>query len=344
MNSQKYLLIGIPLCLLMLWAFGTWISNCRALSKAQTAPQQAASEQRAELLIAAKNHKLIVLMAHMLEKVDDELKDNPTRTLSEATIGRIAALSNACEPSRYMVGDSLSREKLSLERGQLFLSLAIMDIDSSSFDKVKAKASFAEADLRNADLRGTNLSGANLQGANLSTANLSEADLREVDLRKANLWGTNLVRADLRKADLKRANAAWADLNGADLRAAVLDGADLRSAKLKKADLRLAKVFMANLSGAFFIEANLAGADLFWTDFTRTNFSKANMIDVNLRRTNLTEANFSEVELTNTSVEEKDWLQKLTEWRVTGATEIQATYKMIPDTTGRSKFQLIQKN
>lgn len=405
------------------------------LLKTQTQNQNKKIAQQSELLESIRTSNLEVLMGNILDEIDDELKNNPKRTLSAETIARIAALSYSFKPYGYSDEDSLTENKFSPERGQLLLALSKLNIDSSSFDEIKSKVTFSGADLSGADLRKVNFRGADLSWANLNEADLREANLNRADLRGAILWGANLRKANLKGTDLKRADLRWADLNGAVLKKADLNGADLTSAKLKKADLRGADLKWADLSGAFLNEANLAGVNLLWTvlrranlsnanfsetnlrmtnlseadlsganlwganlrkanlrgadlngtdlnwaDLTganltganltgadlkwadlsgaflneanltgvdllgaalkRTNLSKANLTEANLSRANLSEAKMSGIELTRSTVEEENWLEKLNEWRVKGAKEVKARYKIVDDITGKSNYRL----
>ena len=302
-------------------------------------------EQKSAQIESERNSSLVHLMGNILDKVDDELTNNPQRILSDETIARIAALSYSFKPYSYFVGDSLSEKKYSPERGQLLLALSKMNIDSSSFDKIKLKASFSEADLRGADLNKADLRWANLNKANLKDADLRGANLNNTDLRSANLWGADLRKADLRKADLKRANLSWADMNGTDLRMASLDGADMTSTKVRKANLTGADLKFAKLNGAFFNESNLTGADLNGTNLTRANLSKINLSETNLIYVNLSEADLNEADLSNVKlnkavVKEENWLEKLNEWQVTGAKEIQDSYKVVKEKPGELNYLL----
>ncbi len=169
--------MGLILGALMGGILGFGITRQNELLKAQIQYQARSIEQQSELIESVKKGSLVFLMSHILDKVDEELTNHPRRTLSKETIARIAALNTAFQPYAYVKGDSLSVKKLSPERGQLLLVLSIMNMDSSSFDTIKAKTSFAGADLR----------GANLNGANLSGVDLRDANLKEADLRGANL-------------------------------------------------------------------------------------------------------------------------------------------------------------
>ncbi len=305
-------------------------------------------EQRSALIESIRISSLVFLMSNILDKVDDELKNNPQRTLTDETIARIAALSYSFKPYRNLEGDTLTKEKFSPERGQLLLALSNMKIDSNSFDKIKFKTSFLGADLRGADLWETDLSGADLRRANLSEADLRGTNLNGADLRGANVWGANLQNAQLSEANLKRVNFGWADLNGADLSEAALDGVDLTAAKLRKADLSGANMNTADLSGAFLNEANLNGVDLLGTGLRRANLNGAMLKDANLKgadlsETVLTKANMSGVELTRAAVYEKNWLEKLSEWQVTGAREIREKYKIAKDKSGQYEYRVEKK-
>ena len=174
------------------------------------------------------------LMSSILEEVGEELRHNPARTLTNATINRIAALSFSFQSYQSIEQDSLSKKRYSIERGQLLQALVLMNIDSRSFTQIKRSAVFAEADLRGADFKGLDLSGINLKEAQLKGADLSGANLMGANLGGANLWGANLNRANLSNADWQMADLRWAQLNEASLSLANLNGAYLLNAQLDK--------------------------------------------------------------------------------------------------------------
>jgi uncharacterized protein YjbI with pentapeptide repeats len=309
--------------------------------KSQTKYQRTRIAQQSELIASTRRSGLVLLMNNLLNRIDDELNDNPKRNLSDETIARIAGLSNSFKPYTYVEIDSLSDKKLSPERGQLLLALSNMNIDTGSLIKIMFQTSFSGADLRDADLSGADLRGADLRGADLQDANLKGANLKEADLRASNLWGANLREANLTRADLKRADLRWAVLNGANLRRANLNGADLSSAKLRKADLGEAIVQWANLSGVLLNEASLVGTSLGRTNLERANLSNANLSEANLRSTNLSEANLTGAELVGAFVSEENWLILLNELFVTGAKEIHEKYKIVDDVyDGISHYQV----
>jgi len=299
--------------------------------KLQIQSQDKKIQEMAAMVASLKQNDLKPLMRSVLDDVGEELKRSPRRTLRDTTIARIAALSFAFKPYKYIQGDSVSDKAFSPERGQLLQALILMNIDSGSFTRIKLNTLFAGADLRKADLKGLDLSGINLKEANLENADLSGVNLKGADLSKANLWGANLNKAILSNADLKRADLSWAQLNEANLISANLSGANLTNAQLRKADLFDATFQWAQSHGALFNEANLTSVNFIGTNLTKVNFSQANLSYTDLRKTNLSEADLVGVRLDKALIE-KNWREQLKEWQPTGIKELQENYSVVSDT------------
>ena len=276
------------------------------------------------------------LMSSILEEVGEELRRNPARTLTNASINRIAALSFSFQSYQSIELDSLSKKRYSIERGQLLQALILMNIDTGSFTQIKRSAVFAEADLRGADFKGLDLSGINLKEAHLKDADLSGANLRGANLGGANLWGANLNRASLSNADLQMADLRWAQLNETSLISANLNGACLLNAQLRKADLNHATLRFAQSNGALFNEANLTKSDLFGNNFSKANLSQANLSDSELRGIILSEANLIGVQLNNALVEE-NWLERLKKWQPIGGKELSKSYSVVGGAFDKNK-------
>lgn len=299
------------------------------LFEMQTREQNQRIREQSELIESIRRSSLVVLMNDILDKVDDDLKNNPGGTLSDKTIASIVeAFNYSFESYRYWQGDSLSEKKLSPEKGQLLLALCTKKIDSSSFNKIKLNAHFSGADIRKGDLRGVDLSGADLKDADLSGADLSGASLKGADLRKANLRGAHVNKANLVGADLRRSVLSWAELNGALLDSANLNGADLTNAQLRNADLRKATLRAAKLDGALLIEANLEGGNLSDASLMKANLTRANLTKSDFFMANLNEAILTEAELAYTTID-KDWLGKLDGWHLKDAKKIRERYKVV---------------
>lgn len=316
--------------------------------KIQTVFQQKQIEDNAQMIASIRNGNLVYLMSNVFDKIDDEIKDNPKRTLSNETISRVIALSHFLTPYKSIQGDNLSGKKISPERGQLLITLSKMNIDSSSFNQIKSKASFAAADLTNADLERADLNGVDLKYANLCGANLYSSNLNNANLNRANLWGANLNQSNLINVDLQWSNLDWVELNGADLSKSNLNGANLVCAKLRKANLSNVQMEWTDLSNTFlneanFTNANMLGALMRRANLSKTNFNQAKLILVKLEDANLTQTNLSEVDLRKAGFKEKKWLDKLNEWEVIGAKEIQEKYEVAVDKTGKANYRLLNK-
>ena len=338
MKYKRRPLIGIIL-VTILAGTSVFLFMQNKLLKQRTKSLQTQIIKQDELIDSVMHSGLAIELNSVLEKIDEELKSNPKRSLSDETIARITALSYSCKPYLRPEGDSIAGKKLSPERGLLLLMLYSMNIDSASFQKITLNTSFSGADLKDANLKGVDLRWVDLSGADLQNANLQESILIETNLKLANLWGANLKKANLSGANLTRADLRWADLNEADLKRADLFGADLSSAQLKKADLREAVLHWSELNHAFLNEANLTGTNLFRANMKRANLEKsilyktnltwANLTEANLTKTNLTGGNLFATELKGIVISDKNWLNLLNTWNVKGAKEIQNKYKLV---------------
>ena len=208
------------------------------LLETQSHAQNKRVAELTEMVESIRKGNQVLLMGNVLDQVSDELTSKPDGKLSDATIARVVALSHSLKPYRYFVGDTLSDQQLSPERGQLLLALVLMGMDSSSLEKIMLKATFSKADLSGVNLSGLDLSGIDLSGANLNDADLRAANLSAAMLKKANLFGAKLDMTNLREANLDRAVMSWSDVNDADLSKAFMEGVDLRNARLRNTDLR----------------------------------------------------------------------------------------------------------
>ncbi len=308
---------------------GLLIYRQNELIETQSLNQNRITKEQNELMESLRRSNLDILLRKITDRVDDELKNNPTRTLSDNTIASIVAAFNySFAPYRSLDGDSLSARKLSPEKGQLLLALCMRKIDSVSFDQIKRRASFNGADLSNMDFSGVNLDGADLQEADLKDADFSGASLVGADLRNANLWGVKMNRAKLIKADARRADLRWAQLNEAWLDSAKMDGANMSNAQLRKARLQKTKLWVTKLDGALLNDANMEACELVDASMIKANLTGTNLSKSDFNRTNFNEAIFSNTDLLNAKVD-KDWLQMLDGWHIANAGQIRAQYKVV---------------
>lgn len=309
--------------------------------RSQSLQQQSIIKSQNQLVDSLRVRSLSNLMPQILSKVEEELKHNPVRALSEETIQEIAALSYTLTPYARFEGDSMSNRKLSPERGQLLLMLAKLNLDTASYHRILEVTSFAHADLRGANLSGADLNGVDLSSADLYGARLIGADLRNSKLSFSNLWGAQLGQCKLDSADLSRADLRWAHLNGASLKGANFFEADLSSSQMRKVDLSGAVMKYAVLKGAFLNEAILDSADLYRTIVVRAQLPGASLKETNLTFSNLIEANLLDAELSDAIMKDSVWLETIDKWLVTGSKEIGKNYHLVKvEIEGQPYYQI----
>jgi len=305
-------------------------------------------DQQTQLLESSMESNSLALLNAVFDKISEEINISPNRTLSDISFAKIVTLNTSFQPYRVFEQDSLSAREFSPERGQLLMGLVSMDIDSNSFNQIKNEITFFGADLRKADLRGVDLGGIDLRNSNLREADLRGVDLVNSVLSDADLWGANLQKAKLGGSTLHRADLQWAELGEADLEKANLNGANLDNAKLGRADLHGVKLEWAKARNAYLSEADLSGANLTGTDFGGSNLRSANLRKATMNIVNLSDAiidqsNLIDAELSKVTVLEKDWIQRLLNFEVIGATQIDSSYKAIVEPSGKYNFRLVKK-
>jgi uncharacterized protein YjbI with pentapeptide repeats len=274
---------------------------------------------------------------NVLQLVDEDLRNSPTKTLRKETIGRIASLSKSFLPYKFLSSDHVLDAELSPERGQLLLSLLSMGMDSASFSEVKAQTTFARAYLKNSDLNKMDLSNIDLRfadmgGCNLTGTNLRNAQLNEVNLRKAELDHANLSGAFLRGATLEFATLNHANLSNANLNGARLDQVVMRNAIVKNALIQ-----WAYLNGVLLEGADFTGTDLVRSEMQRANFTKANLKNTNFYRVVLTNAILDGIYLDSAEVK-SDWLESLKKNPLQGSENIVKDYRVDADSTDPKKL------
>jgi len=222
-------------------------------------------DQQINLEEGNRRSSLIFFMSNIMDRLDDEMKGNPGRSLSDPLIARIVSLSQALRPYRYLENDELTDRQLSPERGQLLFSLVNSNLDQKTYDKIFASANFNYADLQeanftNAYLKGAKLANsyfykANFHRANLEGADLAGAYLEEATFKSTRMDGANLARANLRRSRMEGISLTGGNLELADLREIYLEG-DFRNSNLEGVKVQEATITDVNLEGCFFYSLN----------------------------------------------------------------------------------------
>ncbi len=260
-NSAVLDLMVNTLTFLIVACFGTWLVFKQNNLMEN---QNALVKQQMSLDEAGRRSALIALMSNIMDKVDDEIKDQKDDllkrglsraavdtmkfSLSQSLIGQIAALSHSFKPYRFMDADTLIDKPLSPERGQLLITLTRLPLKNSTFYQIFYSATFENSDLKRASLNHVNLNIAELSKSNLNEAQLAYSNLKSANLGKATLVGADLAEVNLEDANLSEANLSGSYLTDACVRNAVFFGSNLEWAYLKRIDFRQARLNQANLS------------------------------------------------------------------------------------------------
>jgi uncharacterized protein YjbI with pentapeptide repeats len=344
MKESKILVSGLLIGALIAGGLMFFFMQKRSLQHAEQLHLEYQS-QHAQLIDSVRQNGLVKFMSTLFEKIENELAQNPDRTLSDGTISQIAALSEGFKPYAIVHGGRLSEAPLSPERGHLLLLLLGTEIDSGSWSRILSNVTFANADLKGADLRDAMLQGAKLTNANLTDANLTGTNLYTSDLRFTNLSGADLSQIDLRKCDLTLADLSWADMKHADLTEAILNGAQLTSANMRYTQLNKAVAQRVIMHDAFLNYAIMDDADFLEASLDRVHFEQTSLRHANLVLTTFAETNLSAADLDSTIVLNDKWFSNMKLWNITDSTEVQNNYEIRPvDNNPNSRFPLLIKN
>ncbi len=209
-------------------------------------------DQQTYLQEAERRSSVIILLDNVIKDVNDELQRSNSNRISNATIGRLIALSKMLKPYRYLQNDSLTKRVVSPERGYLLLSLIESDLSTRLSANTVGGSLLERLDFSYAELPNTKLINQDLLYINFSYAELSESDLSGTDFANANFIEANLPKAILNLTSLEQANLYKANLRGANL-----TKANLTKANLELADLRDARFNNAKIKDALFTNARV---------------------------------------------------------------------------------------
>jgi uncharacterized protein YjbI with pentapeptide repeats len=310
---------------------GYMIRKQNQLLQAQSHAQDQRISELAEMLESLRNGNQVPLMSNVLRMVEQEVQNNNGR-LSEATISRVVELSKSFKPYRSYESDSLSALKLSPERGQLLISLALIPMDSASFAAIKSRANFSMANLENAKLPYIDFSGIDLSRANLKGADLTGSVFRGAKLSDAIFWGAKLDSSDFSSADMQRIVMSWAEVNHAKIIEANINGGVLENTKFRNSDLTRSTVRWAKMSHSILFDANLYYTDFIESDLYRANLSRANMTRALIKKARIDQCIMNQI-IFDSTVVHNTWLEELTTSKVQGTDAILNTYTLAFDST-----------
>lgn len=231
-------------------------------------------EAQTHLQEAARRALLVPEITSLIERLATH---KPGTDLPESVLRRIANLSIALRPYRYLVYDepdtykaitleglaapvtALSDRPVSPERARLLLQ--VLDVQFSNREKLIEFVPVFDG----ADLRGTRLNDFDFSGLMLNRADFRNAEGFAVRFRNALLVGADFEGAELIGADFsaeKDASRTTMRINHTDLRNTNFRDSRLNNAKFDGADLEDSDFSGAILFGTTFAHARLAGVNL----------------------------------------------------------------------------------
>jgi len=321
--------------------------------------------QRSSALVEAERRSgQAAILAQVITTAELEVTSSPTRSLSDDSIDKIAAISYSLKPYHRLSEDTLSSLPLSPERGEILVLLSALNIDTNSLRSIYLRTSFEGADLTDANLRGAYLRDIDLQHASLKNANLDGVELSGANLTGAHLWGISLNNSRCIGTKFRRCNMQWAELNNSVLTHADFSSSNLSSSKLRNSDLDHALIEWAVLDDAFLDNSKVRGVSLLGSRLHRAHlkglvapnisFRRTDLKDADLSNAYIIKANLDEIKLDNTNmtgtsldsaiVKDLNWLESLSEYNVRSSQQIQGQYKIVQQPSGEQTYLIVRKD
>jgi len=177
---------------------------------------------QSQLVESSRKSSLVFLMNNILDKIDEELKgdynNDGVRNLSSQLIGRIAALSIAFRPYRYLnENGAISSKLLSPERAQLLISILESNLDDRTYETLFKKSDFSYSDLSNSVFDSLRFLNINLEHSNLNNCRFSNCVFLYCQLSNSysnslNMDYVEIIESDL--SDIKIENSKITRLSG----------------------------------------------------------------------------------------------------------------------------------
>lgn len=315
------LMLMLVLTILAISCFNLYQMNRELAEEVEDCRRQVKESQLK--MDSLEQSRWMTLMQDVLMQAEKEA-GNSDGSLSDKTLNRIAAANLQLKPFGHV--DSAGGA-LSPQRGQLLLALLNMELDDTTWTKLKQRVSFECADLRNASLEGADLSNAKLSGAHFSKANLDQANLSRADLSYALLDGVKGEGVDFFGSNLKRARMEWSELKNANFTEANLDGVNAGNANWTGARLDSASMQWVHFEHLFCQSCSSSGTNATGADFTAANFSRSVMTDIYWKQSKLEDLLLDGAQVDSSFFDRVELFPG-----VTGLENVRARYELKSDT------------
>lgn len=193
-------------------------------------------DQQTNLQEAERRSALVFLFNNIMDKIDDELinKSGNDRVLSSQLIGRIAALSQALKPYRYLDNNVIIKNAISPEKGQLLLSLINSNIEPKTLYRIFAQSNFQYSELKGANFSNVTFKNIDLSYSNMENVNFNNSEFENVTLENVNLKNARLNNANFKKSMIVQSDLSYVEANSVKFIGCVLNDINFSNARLSK--------------------------------------------------------------------------------------------------------------
>lgn len=232
-------------------------------------------DQQTHLQEAERRSSSVFYLSTVTEAIDRELKADSNRYFSPQLIGNISSFSYRLKPYRFLEGDSLIKEPISPERGQLLTTLVYSDLEDLTYQEIYKRSNFENSDLNNSLFSKIPGQVNNLQyqllfegkmgphyyrkdsfiikkgHVNMSGLNLKGSQAKESIFYNTHFYGSNLDKIDFTKSKMTLSKLRDVKANNTILDSTTLVKASL-SGEFKGASFKGAKLNGARIASMLF--------------------------------------------------------------------------------------------
>ncbi|WP_027065922.1 pentapeptide repeat-containing protein [Maribacter sp. Hel_I_7] len=190
--------------------------------------------QQTNLQEADRRSSIVYLFSNVLDKIDEELKTSNERKLSSELIARIASLTQALKPYKYLANDTITKRAISPEKGQLLSALINFKLHQNTYDSIFKKSNFQNTELQSSFLSSTIFNGIDLTNSIFINCNISNSIFRNSTLTNTIFNYSIFFNTHFIKSDLTDANMAVIKAEKAEFLECILQNVNFSGANLQE--------------------------------------------------------------------------------------------------------------
>lgn len=213
-------------------------------------------DQQTNLQEAERRSAIVYLFNNVLDKIDEELKEKDLngkeRSLSAELIARIASLTQALKPYKYLDNDQIISRAVSPEKGQLLSALLNSNLSRDTYKEIFRKSNFRYSELEHADLRNIFLDSVDLSQSVFFNCNFSNSEFNNVRLQNAILTFSSFKNSKINRSDFSKSNMAAINGQNTEFQNCTLNSVNLAGSNLTGAIFKSNQHFKLELGQVLF--------------------------------------------------------------------------------------------